>query len=325
MDKILRAQVAIARSDLRTARSALETVPSGGRVGAQREYLLGRLALGEYHAREAEVAFRRALDLDPELSDARRALIYILGIQVRRRETLEQFAELAERGPMLPALVQDWCVSHDTIGDPAKVVPDLRKIVEADPGDNRSRLALADAYRQLGQYEEAAGVLAYLDPAEPDTRSALAELATARGDMDEARQLLEDGPIDHPGLARQRGMLALARRDYAGARENLERADQAESNCRDVILGLGLALRGLGETKAADRLVERATAQHTVRTRLISSVDHPPSSPEEFCELGRACESAGWNDEARAWYRLAVAASPTDAAAQEALYRLRTP
>lgn len=323
-DRLLQAQAALARGHDDRARKILGPAPSDGDLGAQREFLLGRIALNEHHARDAEAALRRSLAIDPNRADARRALIYLLGIQSRRRETLEQFAELAERGPLTPSLVHDWCISHETIGDPVKVVPDLQKFVDGDPADVPSRLALADALRQLGRYDQAEETLAPLDQTDPDVVSLRVDLATAQGDSDAIERLLGMVPEDHAKLARQRGLLALARRDYPGALKHLRIADQAEPNSRDVLLGLSQALRGLGETEPAEKLLKRVAAQHAIRTLLIRRVDHPATTPDDFRELGAACEAADWIDEARAWYRLAISASPLDAQAQQALYRLRT-
>ena len=43
----------------------------------------------------------------------------------------------------------------------------------------------------------------------------------------------------------------------------------------------------------------------------------------DLSELGKACEEAGLNEEAKGWYALAVAANPLDREAQQGLHRLR--
>jgi tetratricopeptide (TPR) repeat protein len=319
-DWILRAQVAQALHQPEAALEHLAHVPPEGNTGAQAAYLVGQIELQRYHARAAEDALKAGLRLDPSLSQIRRAFIYLFGIQQRREELMEQFAALAEQGPLTVDLVRDWCLSHDLIGEPSEVVKDLEQFVEADPTDKWSRLALADAYRRTGKNETAETALSDLSLDDPDVRAARAELATALGDSEAAEALLQDGPADHAVLARLRGKRALARRDGPEAVRYYRLADKARPNDRDTLIGLGLSLRLIGEED--ESITRRANALQALRVLLLKASEDRPEGAPAFCKMAEACEEAGLRDEARAWYRLAVMADPLHAPAQQAFFRL---
>src|SRR5205823_4368456 len=117
-----------------------------------------------------EAALLKALARDQKLVPARRLLVYLYGTQDRRAELLEQFAALAEIGPLSFDLIHHWCLSRGPIGDPAELRADLERFVANDPEDRPSRLALAAVDRRLGLLEKSAAVLAPLPDSDPDAR-----------------------------------------------------------------------------------------------------------------------------------------------------------
>jgi hypothetical protein len=56
-------------------------------------------------------AFFRALALDRRVNQARRELVYIYGMQLRRHDLDAQFRVLAERGPLTRDKVMTWCLA----------------------------------------------------------------------------------------------------------------------------------------------------------------------------------------------------------------------
>ena len=71
-------------------------------------------------------------------------------------------------------------------------------MLESDPDDRASRLALAEDNRRLGRLSEAESALARLPSNDPDARAARVRLALDGGRMDVAADLLAKGPADHP-------------------------------------------------------------------------------------------------------------------------------
>jgi tetratricopeptide (TPR) repeat protein len=314
--------VALAREDTETGLACLENIPESGPSAAIRAYLLGKFELLRHRARAAEEALLEALRHDVDFVDAHRALVYLYGMQNRRQALWAQFEALAERGGLSAELVRHWCISHSAVGDPSEIPQDLERFVSADPTDVWSRLSLADAYRQLGKVEQAESALRGLDIANPDVRAVRAALAMSRGEISQAESLLADGPLDHPGLARLRGRLALARRHGAAAVGHFQAADAADPNDGETLVALSQALRLVGDTTQAEAIAQRAQAQQVLRNRLRELEEVPRLTPQNLCELGTRSEAAGFTAEARAWYRLAIAADPLNAEAQRALHRL---
>ncbi len=82
----------------------------------------------------------------------------------------------------------------------------------------------------------------------------------------------------------------------------------------------------LGKKDEAKRILDRAV----VVTRFVESIallSKPGQSRDDklIRQIAETAEELGYIDLARAWYKVILERSPLDDAAQEALYRLRTP
>ena len=73
----------------------LENVPADHSMAAQAALLAGRIERRLNRLRRAETSFRTALAPDPGLIEAHKELIYIYGIQLRKREIDAEFKALA--------------------------------------------------------------------------------------------------------------------------------------------------------------------------------------------------------------------------------------
>jgi tetratricopeptide (TPR) repeat protein len=240
--------------------------------------------------------------LEPRLAQARRELVYIYGIQLRRAEPDAQFQALSELGP---PDIQDVYLGSPTRGctwDPAEALPRLGQFVQADP-DDRWRLPMSD----------------------PEARTLRVRLALDRGDLAAAEALLSEGPADHTGLALLRGRMAFLRHDGPAAVGHLRAAYAKAPDDRDVQFYLGQALRLAGDHEAAEPLLQLARKQDALAAlvaRAVSAAERAnPTLPRR---LGAACEAARRRREAVARYTLAISRDPLDRQAQEALYRLKT-
>jgi tetratricopeptide (TPR) repeat protein len=323
-DWLLRAEAARNRKQFERALTFVSHVSESGPRGAKAALVAGETEQGRFRAQAMETHLVRALRLDPKLVAARRLLIYLYGTQGRRADVLAQFSALVELNPGSVDLVRHWCLSRGEITDPSEVKTDLERFVAADPLDRWSRLALAEACRRLSQFDRAEKLLEPLREADPEATAGRAQLAFERGNTHAAEAMLRDAPIDHARLARLRGRLALLRGDARGAVHEFRLAEAAEPNHRDTLLGLSQALKLAGDQATAHSILERVTAQQAVRNLLAQTEDERYQTAENFAKLASACEAAGWLPEARAWYRLTVAADPLDRRAQQALFRLST-
>jgi tetratricopeptide (TPR) repeat protein len=322
-DWMLRAELAMGRGRTAAALEALGRVGDDHALGPTARLQVGRLELARHHAREAEAAWLRAVELDPGQLEARRELIGLYDLQRRRADLDAQFRALAARTTLDFDQVLVWTRAEIGARKPGAGAADLEQFVKTDPADRRSRTALAEALVELGKRIEAD---AYLPPPPRDDAEAAAlraRLALDRGDEETAEAMLTRGPAHHPGLCRQRGRLALRRRHGEAAAEQFRCVLKADPTDRDALDGLGEALRLLGRTEEAGPPARTAQAVEALG-EMAARAGEPDerSRPDLPRRLGAACESAGLQTQARAWYVIAVERDYFDQEAHAGLRRL---
>ncbi len=324
-DWMLQAQVAVAQGRDDEAIDALKKIPDSHPLGSQARRMAGQIELRRNRMRFAEHYLLESLRLDPDQTQARRELVYIYGMQLRRKALGEQFRELSRRGPLTLKDVFLWSLTRGSVWEAKEQSAALRDYLDADPEDRWSRLALADSLMTLGHVDEIESVLEPLPNNDPEARARRAEVAIARGDLDRADALLADGPDDHPGLARLRGLLALRRRDSGAAIRYFRAAEATEPDDRETLFGLARAYNLAGETEKAAPYFQTAKALDTLAT-LVQHASTPEGKKDPALprKVGRACEEAGRIAEARAWYGVALSLDPLNREIQQALYRLES-
>jgi len=322
-DVILRAWVAMARGRTEEALAALARVPDDHPRAAEARLRQGQLELRRDRVRAAELALRDALRLYPQLVQARRELIYIYGMQLRRPELGEQFRALAQLRPLTFQDAFVWTLSQGFPWDPAETVKMLERFVQADPSDRWSRLALAEALRELGRLDQADQMLEALGEADPEARAARAQVALDKGAVAVAQALLADSPADHPELELLRGRMALIRHDGTAALQHLRTAFKAAPNDRDTQFYLGQALRVAGDREAARPLLEAVDKQDALSNLVARAGTRTgQSDPRLAVRIAAACEAARRWPEAIAWYKIAFTHDPLDSEVRSALARL---
>ena len=120
-DWMLRAQVDLALGRIPEALSDLQAVPDDDPMAPRARLQEGQIELRRDRARAAEAAFLRAVARDPKLIEARRQLVYIYGMQMRRRELHAQFEALSELTPLTFDQVRLWCLTRMSDWDPREV------------------------------------------------------------------------------------------------------------------------------------------------------------------------------------------------------------
>ena len=320
LDWLLAGQLATAEGRLDEAAGRHRpNPPTTHKMAAQAHLLAGRIERQRRRVRKAEAAFRRALKLKPGLVEAHKELIFILGIQSRRREVDAEFHELARLTPLTHHDLFTWALTHFTGWGP-DISGDLEAFIQADPDDRFSRVALANLLiDHPGEEARVERVLQPLPEDDPEAQALRIELRLNHGQVDEALAMLARAPARHPHLARLRGRVALRRGDFAAAIRHFEDALSDEPYDRVSIAELGKALVLQGDRSAAERYLARARQLDEVYN-LINRIKKPGSEnqPPDLTRLGRACEAAGLADEARGWYMLAIGSNPLDAEAQRA-------
>lgn len=322
-DWMLRAQVATARGRIDAAIAALGKIGDRDPLASQAQTLAGQLELRRNRVRAAEKHFVAATALDASLVKPRRELVFIYGMQLRRKELGAQFRALSELTPLTYDNVFHWCLTRSVVWEPREIVNTMKAYLKADPDDRWSRLALVESLRQLGRLDEASRALAYLPESDAEARAARVRLALARGDDRAAEALLAAGPRDHAELARLRGRLALARHDAATALRQFEIAHRADADDGETCRGLAAALTMTGDDARARPLKDEAR-DHDRFNALMQRASIPENKNDRalLLQLGAACEAIHRLHEARAWYNLAIGLDPFDNEAQQARFRV---
>jgi tetratricopeptide (TPR) repeat protein len=325
LDLILEAQLDIAEQQPDRAFAALSRIPDDHPIAAQAHLLAGRLWREGRCLKKAEAEFRRAVERKPGLVEAHKELIYILGIQSRRREVDREFQALARLTALSHHDLFTWALTHFTQWRP-DIVEDLDGFIAADPQDRYSRLALVELLLDQPGDDVESHIETVLSPLSDDDADALAlriEFAFNRGRMAEAEGLLAKAPAHHPRLERIRGEIALRRHDFDTAIRSFKEALTGEPYDRVSPMHLAQALQVKGESAAAQIYLDRVQRLNKVYN-LIIRVRSPSHENDlgDLAELGKACAAAGLVEEARGWYNLAIAVNPLDAESQRALARL---
>lgn len=321
LDWIMRSKVDQSLGRPRAALEALAKVPDDDRMGSLARFSEGTILLHDLHlAVAAEAALRRAIELDPRSVQSRQKLMLLAYALSLKPEFQAQFRALERLGKLTFEDVQHACVVIREGWETRQIVAMLRGFLDADPADQRSRLALAAELRRMNRRDEAAKVIEVLPRSDTRAEAIRAGLALDRSDLNEARAILDAGPAEDPDLAPLRGRLALARRDAAAAVKQYRIAVAAQPDHRDSLAGLGRALRMAGDAKAAEPYL-KTVANLDALELLMQNLLAPGASndPSLLHKLGAACEALRRFPEARTWYRLSLMYDPKSDSTRQAL------
>ena len=322
---MLEAQLAVAEGLPAEAFASLSQIPDDHAIASQGHLLAARLWREQHCLKKAEAELRQALRLKPGLLEARKELVYILGIQARRIEVDAEFHALARLTPLTHHDLFTWALTHFTHWSP-DIVEDLDGFIKADPDDRYSRLAVVELLLERPGEEVESYIHRILEPlpeADPDALALRIEFAFNRGQVAEAERLLARAPANHPRTSRIRGEIALRSHDFDTAIIYFKGALTGEPYDRVSPMHLAQALQLKGDKAAADvyrNRVERLNKVYNLIIRVRSP--NRQNQVSDLAELGKACEEAGLIEEARGWHTLAITMNPLDTEAQQALARL---
>ncbi len=217
-----------------------------------------------------------------------------------------------------------WCLIGTAPWDPLEVRPILAAFVQADPHDRESRLALAEAYGSLGQYEDVEAVVKHLPATDPGARAILARIAFDRGDAAAveslwrtARMTTRSSSFTAVSLLFSTGISPRPLATSAGGRPATPMIAPGYTCSAMRSSNPGILLR--------DNVIYKAARDHEILYKLLdrASTEDGRKSLSLLKELGAAYQRVGLIPEAKAWYKLALARDPIDSGVQVALYHLR--
>jgi thioredoxin-like negative regulator of GroEL len=192
-ERVLRAKVASDRGRFDEALAALDD-PKGPTRGPEAAFIAsrrGELEMARGRSRAAEAELIRALALDPGRVEARRRLIMLYAQQGRSTEVAAHASLLASSEKLDFLDLYAWTLARNPPLDHTDMVEVLGHVVEADPGDRASRLALVESLRRLGRLEQADSILEALPQTDAAARAARVRVALDRGNGGGAEAMLE--------------------------------------------------------------------------------------------------------------------------------------
>ena len=214
----------------------------------------------------AENAFSRALDLDPNLVEARILMVFIYLSRGEKRKARAEVVRLAKQAPNEPAVYFVKGALHRLDGEYDRALRAFGKLARLDPAArvvasyNRARVFMYqhrfdDALLELEQG-------ARVEPNHPLIRTFQAVVLGRRGDTAEAVRVLREVLEEHPTMDGIRPLLAqqlIKQGDPEAARAQLtDRVREAADADHDIAYWLATAHAMLGEREDALRWLERA-------------------------------------------------------------------
>lgn len=292
-------------------RRSLPTEPLVGNAveGMAEALFASATALGRSDGGDlAELHLQLALFLRPDLDDARMLLGDIYESRERYDQALAMYSRVSTGSPYAESaqLRQAWCINE--LGRHDEAVRILRRMASAEPGSPRALLTLADMYRQMEKWPEAAreysAALSRIPRLEQRHWTILfgrgvsyersKQWDKAEADMLKALELQPEQPL----VLNYLGYSWIdMHRNIDQATKMIERAVQLRPNDGAIVDSLGWALYRLGRFEEAVVQLERA-------------VELKGGDPVITDHLGDAYWRVGRQEEARFQWRRALGLKP---------------
>lgn len=253
---------AIEAEDFEGAKAVLTKAVAAAPDDAQAVFYLGVAESGLGETDAAIGHLEKALELDPQLSDAALNLSALLLDQERYPEALAAAEKGLKVAPDDVGLLQNKALALLMTGEEAKAVPLLAKVVEKKPDDEGLRFMYAQAMLAAGDQAGAAKELKKLSSSKD--QAVLASSADLLGRLKEWDGCIAalDGAIaieEASELFVKRGLCRHGKNDEDGAKSDFEKAITLDANSARAHFYLGHNLRARGDKKGAKTAFKKAS------------------------------------------------------------------
>jgi tetratricopeptide (TPR) repeat protein len=273
-------------------------VVEADKAQAQSAFQEGMMLAREGKWADAERAFRRATQLDPDFLEAHFSLGVLLARQGKTRyaAAMNEFLEVLRLNPNDPDVYINLSNVLEQEEDYAASVKEMSKAVALTPPRGDLYLMLGRKQNKAREYGEA--IKSYREALNLNPQSAEAHYGIGVGlrgmrkpaeAEDEFRAALRVNPR-HSGAQYELGTLLFADEHLEEAAEHLERATELQSDNTDAYLALGKVYRQQGKDEDAKRALDSALMKK------------PDSSPALY-ELAMLLKKRGDNEQAAVYLK----------------------
>jgi len=327
--------------DARRALGYVEKIrPDSPRKAALAELYRGKAYFFLARFDDAEASWARALKLDPTVPEAGWGLLEMYYLQGRGDEARRLALRLHATEPdprdrvklLLELARQDYKVLA-----PGAIVQWFEPKVRTNPGDLHATLALGRGLVLDSKIEKGLDLLRKAVAGHPNDPEAWHALLNGLDDggaegsaLAEVLGRIPPALATDPRFEKHRGRVAQERRDWPAAVLAYRRAVDYDPNDPRLLYRLGRALRNAGAVSEAER-IERAYQIYQAANKALPSLyeeaDASPSlgavpDADLYRRMADLRERMGRREEAAAWHRLVLEASPGDPQSRAALDRL---
>ncbi len=241
---------------------------------------------------EGERAVRRALELDPNLPEARNAKARGLIAEGDYREAKEELKKALGRKPNLDAAWANLGRAHQSLAEYSEGLVAVKRAIKLNPTSFRHYISLGNFYLRSGEYREAEKAYRKAIALKPESPLAWRNLGAVllfKGESKEAAEALVQS-LRMEESARSRTNLAIAyqylgRYGEAVAQCRLATEQEPDNAVHWGALGDALTLQGQGE--------EAKHAYDTAVRLARDKVESTPRDPSAHGSLALWCAKAG--------------------------------
>jgi thioredoxin-like negative regulator of GroEL len=313
----------------------LARVPDDSALGPQSRLLAGETLLYCLHrGRDAEVALKRTLELDPNVEAAKKALVYLYFLESRQEDARPLVWELYQSSDPITRYraLANWFLIQFSELPTNEATAELNALIDGDPDDPDAGVALAGRWLRENQFDRAARKLeSFVVPGEHVERlSLLVQCYLKMGMGSKAAALLERWPDEKRDIRFWRSM-GIACQTFLNrptdAVAYLLRVLEVQPDDWEVHHRLALSLRQLNRMQEAEvhekesRRLQGVLDYEATASLIREHLTRPDEAATRF-QTAQFYEQLGLKCEARAWFELTLDLDANHAESRAGLERL---
>jgi tetratricopeptide (TPR) repeat protein len=277
------------------------------------------LFLNAYRARQAEAAFRKAVELNPDYLQPHERLVKLYAAQLRAAEIRQQLESIRRFRPWTLDELYILVYANGRMATSDQHNPHLERFVKADADDLHSRVALGRFHLRDEKYGEAASIFGRTLASHPDdspARPYLAETLVAQSDLAGAAEVLAGAPADRhvpQSVWKSHGLFWIAVGNLQRGTDCLRRAVALDKIDLATTYTLAINLERIGDTGSSATFFKRVELLNELDLKMYAIIERDRARAADhlfdlvvragtlLLELDMNVEAAAFFEQALAW------------------------